>query len=220
MKYSNDLWAKCRWRIDNIPSDKKVHEEYPELADIFKPIVKAYKETDNGENISLDLLIRYVVLVYHRFSPFACNEQNIIKRKIEVCELIGLNVDKKEVEKIIANKNQFVNNSALWFLKQEGDMDWLELNEYLEAYYQIMAALTDGSMQESNKTAQDIAKVKLGIVKEMKSIKSEIEQLSAKVFRDDSDLLNFVEKYKKAEEEDFKILSPEDFVRSKREKVG
>lgn len=217
MKFNNELWAKCRWRIDNVPKEIKVYEEYPELAEIFKPIIKAYEETDNGENISLDLLIRYVVLVYHRFSPYAANEQNIIKRKIEVCELIGLNVEKKETEKIIANKNQFVNNSALWFLKQEADMDWLELNEYLEAYYQIMSALTDGSMQESNKTAQDIAKVKLGIVKEMKSIKSEIEQLSAKVFKEDSDLLNHVERFKKSEEESFVVLSPEDYIRSKRE---
>ena len=106
----------------------------------------------------------------------------------------------------------------MYFLKKEGDRDWLELNEYLEAYYQIMAALTDGSSQEGNKTAQDIAKVKLGIVREMKSIKSEIEQLSAKVFRDDSDLLNYVERYKKAEEESFAILSPEQYVASKRTK--
>lgn len=216
MKYSNELWAKCRWRIDAVPADKKVHEEYPELADIFKPIVKAYEETDI--DVPLDLLIRYVVLVYHRYSPYSINEQNIIKRKIEVCELIGMNVEQERTANIIANKNQFVNNSALWFLKQEGNMDWLELQEYLEAYYQIMAALTDGSMQESNKTAQDIAKVKLGIVKEMKSIKSEIEQLSAKVFKDDNDLLNYVERYKKAEEENFIVLSPEQFVKSKREK--
>jgi translation initiation factor 2B subunit (eIF-2B alpha/beta/delta family) len=215
MKYSNDEWAKCRWKLDSIPEGVECYQHYPELQDLFKPIVKAYVETDSV-TISLDQLIRYVVLVYHRYSPYAKNEQNIIKRKIDVCEFIGLDVNSAETVKIIANKNQFVNNSALYFLKQEGDMDWLELNEYLEAYYQIMAALTDGSMQEGNKTAQDIAKVKLGIVKEMKSIKAEIEQLSAKVFKDDSDLLNHVERYKKAEEENFVVLSPEDFIRSTR----
>ena len=219
MKYSNDLWAKCRFRIDNIPADKKCYEELPELADIFKPIVKAYEETDNESNITLDLLIRYVVLVYHRFSPYAVQEQNIIKRKIEVCELIGLNVEQERTANIIANKNRFVNNAALHFLKQEGNMDWLELQQYLDAYYQIMEALTDGNMDSEKKTTpQDIAKVKLGIVKDMKEIKREIESLSGKVLRDDNSLLNYVEQFKKAEEEDFKILSPEDFVRSKRPK--
>lgn len=214
MTYSKELWAKCRWQFDLIPKGQACHEFYVELADIFKPIIKAYESAD--QSISLDLLIRYVVLVYHRHSPFATQEQNIIKRKIDVCGYIGLDVCKKEVEKIIANQNKFVNNTALFFLKQDDSMDWLELSQYLEAYYQVMGALTDDSSQDTSKTTQDIAKVKLAIVKEMKGIKSEIEQLSAKVFRDDNDLLNYVERYKKAEEENFTVISPEDFVRSKR----
>jgi len=218
MKFSQDEWAKCRWHFDTIPQGQECYQFYPELQDLFKPIVKAYNETDNGENISLDLLIRYVVLVYHKQSPYSRNEQNIIKRKIDVCEFIGLDVNAEETVKIIANKNQFVNNAAMYFLQQEADMDWLELQQYLEAYYQIVGALTDGTVQDTTKTAQDIAKVKLSIVKEMKSIKAEIEQLSAKVFRDDTDLLNFVERYKRAEEEDFIVLSPEQYVKSKRAK--
>lgn len=217
MKYSADQWVKCRWRIDNVPIDKKVLDEYPELNDIFKPIVKAYKEAGANTDISLDLLVRYIVLTYHRFSPYSINEQNIIKRKIDVCELIGLNPEKDVAVAIIDNKNRFVNNAAMYFLQQEGDMDWLELNQYLDAYYQIMAALTDGSNDSEKKTTpQDIAKTKLGIVKDMKEIKREIETLSAKVFREDTNLLNFVEQYRRDEQESFIILSPEDYIRSKR----
>ena len=214
MIYSNEVWIKCRWRIDHIQKGELCYEVYPELAEIFKPFIANYNESDN--QISIDLLIRYVVLVYHRYSPYAINEQNIIKRKIDVCELIGLNIEDKEVEKVIANRNKFVNVAVIHFLKQESSIDWFELNQYLESYYQIMSALTDDSDDIGTKTIQDIAKIKLGIVKEMKQIKSEIEQLTAKVFREDSDMLNYVERYKKAEEENFVVLSPEDFVKSKR----
>lgn len=220
MTYSKDLWAKCRWQFDAIPKGEKCYEFYPELADLFKPIVKAYADTYNSEGINLDILLRYVVLTYHRHSPFATQEQNIIKRKIDVCAYIGLNVEDKSVEQIIANRNLFANSAALYFLKQESNMDWLELQEYLEAFYQIMSALTDGTMQETSKTAQDVAKTKLAIVKDMKLIKAEIETLSAKIFRDDSDLLNHVERFKRAEEEAFVVLSPENYVQKKRRENG
>lgn len=215
MKYSNEMWAKCRWRIDTVPTSEKIYEHYPELADVFKPILKAY--TEASAPLSDDQLIRYIVLTYHRFSPYAINEQNIIKRKIEVCEYIWLDTNKPQIEAVIANKNRFVNNAAIYFLKQEGDMDWLELQQYLDAYFQIMEALTDGTTESEKKTTpQDIAKVKLAIVKDMKEIKREIEVLSARVFRDDNDLLGHVERYKRSEEESFIILSPEDYVKSKR----
>jgi hypothetical protein len=214
MKYSNELWAKCRWRIDNVPKDKKVYEEYPELFEIFSPIIEAYAKADDI-GISLDLLIRYVVAVYHRYSPYAIQEQNIVKRKIDVCDLIGLPTNKSETVNIIANQNRLANNAAMHFLKQE-NMEWAELQQYLNAYFQIMGALTDDTVQDTTKTVQDIAKVKLGIVKEMKGIKQEIEQLSSKVFAGDIDLVNYVEQYKKAEEANFQIIMPEDFIRSKR----
>jgi hypothetical protein len=213
VKYSSDQWAKCRWHFDTIPDGVNCYEHYPELADLFKPIIKAYAETD--ESVPLDLLIRYVVLTYHRYSPYSNNEQNIIKRKIDVCEFIGLEVTSTETLKVISNQNQFVNNSALYFLKQE-NMEWAELQQYLEAYFQVMGALTDNSVQDTTKTTQDIAKVKLAIVKDLKGIKSEIEQLSAKIFKEDVDLLNHVERYRRAEEESFVVLSPEQYVKSKR----
>lgn len=214
MKYSDDLWKKCRWDMRAVPADKKVYEQFPELFDIFSPIIEAYAKADDI-GISIDLLIRYIVLVYHRHSPYATQEQNIVKRKIDVCDLIGLPTNKSETVNIIANQNKLANNAAMHFLKQE-NMEWAELQQYLNAYFQIMGALTDDSSQDTSKTVQDIAKVKLGIVKEMKGIKQEIEQLSSKVFAGDIDLVNYVEQYRKAEETNFQIIMPEDFIKSKR----
>ena len=91
MIYSNEEWGKCRWRVDTVAEDIRCYDVYPELADIFKPIVTAYQGISVEGNLSMDSIVRYIVLTYHRFSPFAVNEQNIIKRKIQVCEFIGLN---------------------------------------------------------------------------------------------------------------------------------
>ncbi len=216
MKYSADQWVKCRWRIDNVPIDKKVLDEYPELNDIFKPIVKAYKEAANEVSIPLDILVRYVVLVYHRRSPYAANEINIIKRKIEVCEAIGLNVEKEEVKKLIANQLHIVSIAAVHFLKQENSLDWFELQVLSETFYQTMFTLLDNSADVGNKTGIEIAEKKNKVVQQFKATKNDIQLLSDKIFSNDVDLLNQVERYKKAEEENFVLVFPEDYIRSKK----
>lgn len=218
MKYAKELWLKAKWDLSEIESGKLCYEVYPDLLSVFEPIKIAYDKYDKPNELvwDLDTLIRYTVLVYHRYSPFAVNEQNIVKRKIDVCEFIGQSPTKEYVSKVIANENKFANTTAIHFLKQENSIDWFELQQYLEAYYQIMQALTDDSGDNEKKTVQDIAKIKLGIVKEMKQIKQEIDLLSTKIFNDDTNLLNYVERYQREEEANFVILSPEDFVKSKR----
>ena len=218
MKYAKELWLKAKWDLSEIKSGKLCYEVYPDLLSVFEPIKIAYDKYDKPNELvwDLDTLIRYTVLVYHRYSPFAVNEQNIVKRKIDVCEFIGQSPTKEYVSKVISNENKFANTTAIHFLKQENSIDWFELQQYLEAYYQIMQALTDDSGDNEKKTVQDIAKIKLGIVKEMKQIKQEIDILSTKIFNDDTNLLNYVERYQREEEANFVVLSPEDFVRSKR----
>lgn len=218
MKYAKELWLKAKWDLSDIESGKLCYEVYPDLLSVFEPIKNAYDKYDKPNELvwDLDTLIRYTVLVYHRYSPFAVNEQNIVKRKIDVCEFIGQSPTKEYVSKVISNENKFVNTTAIHFLKQENSIDWFELQQYLEAYYQIMQALTDDSGDNEKKTVQDIAKIKLGIVKEMKQIKQEIDLLSTKIFNDDTNLLNYVERYQREEEANFVVLSPEDFIRSKK----
>lgn len=218
MKYAKELWLKAKWDLSEIESGKLCYDVYPDLLSVFEPIKIAYDKYDKPNELvwDLDTLIRYTVLVYHRYSPFAINEQNIVKRKIDVCEFIGQSPTKEYVSKVIANENKFANTTAIHFLKQENSIDWFELQQYLEAYYQIMQALTDDSGDNEKKTVQDIAKIKLGIVKEMKQIKQEIDLLSTKIFNDDTNLLNYVERYQREEEANFVVLSPEDFVKSKR----
>lgn len=219
VQYSAEQWKKSKWDFSKLEKKQKALDIFPDLKQLFRSLEVTYATAN--QTIDFDIIVRYIVLVYHRFSPFAINEQNIIQRKMDVCTFIGLDTTKKEIEKIIANESKFINYCALYFLQMECNVDWLELQQYLEAYYQIMDALTNGQIEseggKNSKTPQDIAKTKLQIVKEMKSIKQEIDNLSAKVFSDDNNLLNYVERFKEIQRVNYAILSPEDFVASKRE---
>lgn len=211
MKYGESDWAKCRWKLAELPVDILSYEKYPELGEIFKPIIASYQD----EFPSIDTLIRYIVLVYHRNSPYAKNEGNIIKRKIDVCELLGLDIEKSEIKLMIANQTNSSVVAIIHFLKQENSLDWFELQVLTETYYQTMFTLLDDS-DVGKKTGIEIAEKKNKVVQQFKTTKTDIQMLSDKIFSNDTDLLNMVERYKKAEEENFLILSPEDYVRSKR----
>lgn len=212
--YDIRQWEKCKWDLSTLSDKQSCIEKIPALRERFRIIEAAYYKTPEIP-VPLEKIIRYVVLVYHRFSPYAVHQQDIVARKFDVCEFVGLNIKDKDVKKMIANQIPFVNNAALYFLKTEANMAWLELQVYLEAYYQIMGALMDGTT-DSDKASKDPvgnAKTKQAVVKDMKNIKSEIDLLSVQIFSGESDLLNHIERFKEAEANDFLVYSPEDFVR-------
>lgn len=221
--YDSRQWEKCKWDLSNLSDKLSCLEKFPELREKFAKIETAYyKGASNSEDEKLKLvthndipfekIVRYVILVYHRYSPYAIHQQDIIARKFDVCEFIGLNPKGAAVKKMIANQFEFINSTALFFLKHESNMVWLELQTYLEAYYQIMGALVDGREDTSSKGVVDNAKTKLAVVKDVKNIKSEIDSLSAQIFGGDNNLLNYVERYKEDEATEFSIYSPEMFV--------
>ena len=208
--YDARQWEKCKWNLSELSNKKSCLEEIPALREHFNPLESAvYKNADIG--IPYEKMVRYIVLVYHRYSPYAIYQQDIVARKFDVCEFIGLDIKKTEIKKIIANQVEFVSYAALYFLKHEANIAWLELQVYLESYYQIMSALTDGAEPTGTKGAIDVAKSKLQVVKEMKVIKSEIDSLSAQIFNQDNDLLNHIERFKEVEKQDYVILSAEQF---------
>lgn len=212
---------KMKWNINNVPLDRNVLDEIPELKEIFSTIIPQIKKV---KGITSDKLIRYIIYVYHQRSPLALNEQNIIKRKVDALKLIGLVPEK--LTDLVANKNVEANYAKMHFLKHENNFDWVEFCQYTEIYYSVMNALTDENAETGNKSAADIAKAKLGAVKEMKVIKNEIDNLSISLFRNDVDirekgykgLSNFGASF--LEEEKRMMVLPEDFVARKKQASG
>lgn len=209
---------KMKWQIHNVPLDKNVLDEIPELQELFLTIQQHIKKV---KGITSDKLIRYIIYVYHQRSPLAVNEQNIIKRKVDALKLIGLVPDK--LSDLVANKNTEANYVKMHFLKHENNFDWVEFCQYTEIYYSVMNALTDENAETGSKSAADIAKLKLMAVKEMKVIKGEIDNLSLRLFRNDTDihdkgykgLGNYVASF--LEEEKRVSILPEDYVARKKQ---
>ncbi len=213
--YEARQWEKCKWNLSDLSNKESCITKFPSLREHFAVLEKAYYEIEEP-GIKFESLVRYIALVYHRYSPYAVHQQDIVARKFDVCEFIGLNIKSDNIKKIIANKVEFVNYAALHFLKHEANMAWLELQVYLESYYQIMGALIDGREATGNKTVVDTAKTKLAIVKDVNEIKSKIDSLSIQIFNNDNELLNHIEKFKEAEKQDFLIHSPEDYSKKKK----
>lgn len=200
MFYTDTEYDKMRWPIHKCAG--KLLSEFIELKRMFTAdVLEKYELTD------IDILIRYIVYVYHMKSPLALNEPDIKRRKLMALEILGFKDDlSEELQKLVTNTDAVANYAKIQFIKFENSLDWLELVQYQEAYYQIVSSLTDSDA--GNKSAADLAKTKLAVVKEMKGIKSDIDTLSQKIFKGDTDLKNFVASY--LEEEKMVPLCPED----------
>lgn len=213
-------FSKMRWRIDKIPLTNNVLDRIPELAALFST---ATAKLSDFSLMKGDLLIRYIVYVYHQKSPFAMDEQNIVQRKINV--LRELKQDPVKLGKLISNNDAVANSLKLHFLKFENSTDWLEICQYLEVYYMVMNSLTDETASQGSKSAAEISKIKLGVIKEMKGIKTEIDNISIRLFRNDVDITerdykglgNFVASY--LEEEKRRNILPEDVVFNKKKEA-
>lgn len=214
-------FEKMKWQIHQVPLNKSVFDAIPEIKELFSPIQKTL---DKVNDITADKLVRYIIYVYHQRSPLAINEQNVIKRKVDALNLLEL--EPQKLTSLIANKNIEANFAKMHFLKHENNFDWVELCQYTEIYYSVMNALTDDAAETGSKSAADIAKVKLATVKDMKVIKSEMDSLSLRLFRNDVDiheknykgLGNFVASF--LEEEKRALVLPEDFVAHKKKEHG
>lgn len=211
MIYSKDEWAKMKWNLDALNASDSVLEKYPDLASIFEPLTEKLSVLP----ISADMAVKFIILSYHRKSPFVINLADTIQRKTEVLSYLGLKRDKNNrygtgIEEMIFVQNENLAYATIHFLKYENDRLWAKYCVNSELYWRAMFYTMKEGETVGSKGADEILKIQLENKKKLGEIEREMEIQETTLFADDKELVNFFASYM---EESKKVkVFPEDFV--------
>lgn len=184
-------FSKMRWRIDVVPEDKDVCTYIPELKKMFYDFIAPITEAGLDPNV----IIKYIIYIYHEHSPFVSNIDDIITRKKMAMKKAGGDIRNKLIQMVMANEVDVVCYAAIRFAKFENNIRHMALMFHTEAYYYWNMEMIRGS----NKVD----------VKKLKDLRQEIDMLTMQLFKGDDDIINFVGSAKVLEE---KPIFPEDVV--------
>lgn len=213
LSYLDSDFREMKWNILEVPTDKNILDEVPQLGAIFKNC----KPIHDIVGISTNQLVRYVVYAYHFYSPIA-RKDNLLERKRDALIYSGIPCDDKgnyplDVMSIVKNENGTANLAILHFLKSENRLDWIELQSKLSLYYEVLSMMISQSETAGTKTIEDVMSQKVKVSSMLKQVKADIDELKAKLFIGDSTLINLVNSFEELENE--LVLYPEQYVVSK-----
>lgn len=207
MVFTTEQWAKMKWSIE-----EDILTRHSDLRDIFKIISADFFKYDLTD---IDTLVRYTILVYHKRSPMAQHISDIIQRKVEALEYLGIKKNKEgrfdeKIEQLIYAQSDIVAYTAIHFLKYENDRTWVKYCVNSELYWRTLAMTMKDAQAFGNKSPDDILKLQLDNKKKLTEIEKEMGIQEAAIFSDDNNLVNYVPSY--LEEEKKWTIFPEDFV--------
>lgn len=197
-------FLSLKWRVDKVPSTKRVIDEIPELKNIFLEFLKY--ET---ESLTTDNLIRFVILCYDRTSPFVEKKDNIVERKVDVLNYIGVKDVKgqfpPDIQKILKSTDSKTAKMVYHYCKMQDSLTYFALVATVETYISMNERL--GEEMSSAKDSKDTVDVMIKLDK----IEERIDKLSDKLFKRDKDMKDFIGSVLVIEGRKKKIL-PEDYA--------
>lgn len=178
-------FATLKWRIDELPLSKKCVDEFPELKNIFLEFLNYKTET-----LTTDLLMRLIIFCYDRKSPFTEKIDNIMERKVAVLNYLQVS-DKngqfpKDVQDIVKSSDAKTAKMIYQFCKFQDSLTYFALVTTVETYIQMNEQL--GSSMDGAKDNKDTVDVMIKLEK----VEERIEKLSAKLFKQDAAMKDFI----------------------------
>ena len=173
--FNPDDYIPMKWRIDEVPANVRITEKFPDLENIFRE----YLNDLATDELSADVVMRFIVLCYHKNSPFVRGISNIGQRKVQAWIKSGANPQSNDVKDISGNINKKVQLAILQFLKFEQDGAYLSLVYRQEAYHRLNIEMSSGGTKFSAAT-----------YKSLQQMEEDITRLSEKAFSGDTALLN------------------------------
>lgn len=196
-------------KVHDVPLNKKVLKELPDLAKIFAPLKG---ELSDLEDVTEDQLIRYVCYAYDRKSPLA-QESDVVEKKIQAMNLAGVKLSKDDKEnsawRIIFHLNPIAVSCKMQFCKYQNSLAWRQLMIKMDALDNVERAMT-GDNQSKSKSPVEIAKVIAEVSEKMKPLERDILELSDKVFGGDVDMSDHLASF--IEDSKNWVITPEDYI--------
>lgn len=187
-------FSKLKW---DVAKPNELFKKHPELK---IAILKHIRDSECG--FSTITLARYIILTYAKKSPFVEREDNILKRKKDVCRFLNINLEEEQAKKLVNGKYIEVCKAIIGFLQLEESDDWLTLIANQEIASSIQANLLSGTEEDEKKRVETLFKLN-------KEILPEITRLKTIVFAKDQEVSNKLGTF--LQEEEARRVYPEDF---------
>jgi len=172
------------------------------LAKVFHKFMDD-EELNSLKGITMNLMVRSIVLCYDPNSPLVTRIQDIKARKVEAFQLLNVktykerkNMFSEDVDNIILGKNEKFNRMVLQFLKVVDSMAYTSMSYFTESYYDLLAQLSSQDPKERAQTMVLIEKIELQAKRKAKEF-----------FMGDDNMINYVASDNIYEEAD--ALTPE-----------
>lgn len=138
LKFKAEAFDGLTVQIANVPASKNLVEVFPLLHDN-----EEFSADLKGGNTDRNKIIRYVILMYDKNSPFITKYDDIIKRKKEVARFVGFTLSKKGVFKkavveIFKCENIEVNCMIIRYCRLQHSIRWTLLVAMNEDFYEDM----------------------------------------------------------------------------------
>ena len=200
MNFEKSDFTKLRVNVVSMDSDRNCLKENEWLGKVFHQFADD-DELNGLKGITLNLLVRGLVLCYDPNSPLVLRIQDTKQRKIEAFKLLNVKTYKdgrfsEDVDKVILGKNAKFNRMVLQFLKAIDSLSYVSMTYYLESYYDLLAQL-------QSQEGKDLAQILILIEK----IETQVKKKSKEFFMNDENLVNYVASDKIYEEAE--ALTPE-----------
>lgn len=189
-------FSKMKWAIHAVPVDKDVLTFIPELRYMFAEHLNKIHDAGLNPNI----IIRYIIYIYHEHSPFVFKIDDILMRKKMAMQKAGAEIT-EEIQAVINNEVDAVCHAAIQFAKFENNIRRMALMLQTEAYYYWNMELVKGSSKVD--------------VKKLRELRQEIDTLTLQLFKGDTEITNFVGSAKVLED---RAIFPEDVVANRKTK--
>lgn len=178
----------------------------------IEPLQKIFSEFHyQTEAMTNEQIVKYIVLCYHKTSPFVMNTESLIDRKREILTHVGVKQTKHgyytdDVQKIIKNQDADVSRAACLLLRYENNIKYYSFVQTLEAFYSLNDQLSVGAT--SARDGKDIADIAIKLDK----VEDRLEKLRRELSEGDAALCDHIGSLEKDIEKGVKLF-PEDYAR-------
>jgi len=193
--FSDKEFRDMMFNVVEVPPQKHIINHFPKLKKVpeFKRRLA---------NLNKNKVLKYIMFLYDKNSPFRTKYQDVLKRKVEAAKGAGWETGEggvfdNDVEEILRGHNIFVNEMAVAFIRLHRNFKYSYLVGLEESFYRMMLEVMTGEMRNVSK---------------MKTTQEELEDVILELANEDTNpalrdtLLRYVEQARLN-------LRPEDIAR-------
>lgn len=185
--FSNADFKKMKVDVYSMDRERNCLKENDWLAKVFHKFIDD-DELNSLKGITMNLMVRSIVLCYDPNSPLVTRIQDIKARKVEAFQLLNVktykerkNMFSEDVDSIILGKNEKFNRMVLQFLKVVDSMAYTSMSYFTESYYDLLAQLSSQDPKERAQTMVLIEKIEMQAKRKAKEF-----------FMGDDNMINYV----------------------------